>query len=46
MLAITDPHSPGNYRVNGLAVNMPEFQKAFSRKCGQPVAKENRCRIW
>jgi putative endopeptidase len=46
MMAITDPHSPGRYRVNGLVVNMPEFQKAFSCKAGQPMAKENRCRIW
>jgi putative endopeptidase len=46
VLAMTDPHSPGRYRVNGLVVNMPEFQKAFSCKAGQPMAKENRCRIW
>ncbi|MDL2358211.1 MAG: M13 family metallopeptidase, partial [Pseudomonadota bacterium] len=26
--ALTDPHSPGKYRVNGLMVNMPEFEKA------------------
>jgi putative endopeptidase len=44
--ALTDPHSPGKYRVNGLVVNMPEFQKAFSCKAGQPMAKVNRCRIW
>jgi putative endopeptidase len=44
--AITDPHSPGKYRVNGLVVNMPEFEKAFSCKPGQPMVKENRCRIW
>ena len=35
--AITDPHSPGKYRVNGLVVNMPEFQKAFCCKAGQPM---------
>jgi putative endopeptidase len=46
MMAITDPHSPGRYRVNGPVVNMPEFQKAFSCKAGQPMAKENRCRVW
>ncbi|MGO9647658.1 MAG: M13 family metallopeptidase, partial [Terriglobales bacterium] len=28
--AITDPHSPPKYRVNGVVVNMPEFSKAFS----------------
>jgi endothelin-converting enzyme/putative endopeptidase len=44
--AITDPHSPGKYRVNGLMVNMPEFQNAFSCKAGQPMVKENRCRVW
>jgi len=44
--AITDPHSPGKYRVNGLMVNMPEFQKAFSCKAGQPMVRESRCRVW
>ena len=44
--AVTDPHSPGRYRVNGLVVNMPEFQKAFSCKAGQAMVRENRCRIW
>jgi putative endopeptidase len=44
--AITDPHSPGRYRVNGLMVNMGEFQKAFSCKVGQPMVRENRCRVW
>jgi putative endopeptidase len=44
--AVTDPHSPGKYRVNGLVVNMPEFEKAFSCKAGQPMVTENRCRVW
>jgi len=44
--AITDPHSPGKYRVNGLMVNMPEFQKAFGCKAGQPMVREDRCRVW
>jgi endothelin-converting enzyme/putative endopeptidase len=44
--AITDTHSPGKYRVNGLMVNMEEFQRAFSCKAGQPMVKENRCRVW
>jgi endothelin-converting enzyme/putative endopeptidase len=46
MNAITNPHSPGKYRVNGLVVNLPEFEKAFFCKAGQPMVKENRCRIW
>jgi endothelin-converting enzyme/putative endopeptidase len=44
--AITDPHSPGKYRVNGLMVNMPEFQEAFKCKAGTPMVRENRCRVW
>ena len=44
--ALTNPHSPGKYRVNGLVINMPEFQKAFACKAGQPMVRENRCKIW
>ncbi|MDQ3027393.1 MAG: M13 family metallopeptidase, partial [Pseudomonadota bacterium] len=44
--ALTDPHSPGKYRVNGLVVNMPEFESAFSCKKGQPMVAEKRCRVW
>jgi len=44
--ALTDAHSPGKYRVNGLVVNMPEFERAFSCKAGAPMVRENRCRVW
>jgi len=44
--AATDPHSPGKYRVNGVVSNMPEFQKAFHCKPGQPMVRENACRVW
>ncbi len=44
--AITNPHSPGKYRINGVVVNMPEFQRAFACKPGQPMAKEQSCKIW
>ncbi len=44
--ALTDPHSPGRYRINGVVVNMPEFEKAFSCKAGQPMVKQDRCRVW
>jgi putative endopeptidase len=44
--AVTNPHSPGKYRVNGVMVNIPEFGKAFSCKPGQPMVTENVCRIW
>ncbi len=44
--AQTDPHSPGRFRVNGVVRNMPEFQKAFACKAGQPMVAANACRVW
>ncbi|MET0209742.1 MAG: M13 family metallopeptidase [Burkholderiaceae bacterium] len=46
--ALTDPHSPGRYRINGVAVNMPEFEKAFNCKPGQKMVKPDaqRCKVW
>ena len=46
MLVSVDPHSPGKYRINGVVRNMPEFQKAFNCKAGQPMVPENACRVW
>jgi putative endopeptidase len=46
MLVSVDPHSPGKYRINGVVRNMPEFQKAFNCKAGQPMVPENVCRVW
>ncbi len=42
----TNPHSPGRFRVNGVVQNMPEFQKTFSCKAGQPMTPANSCRVW
>ncbi len=46
MLAQVDPHSPGEYRVNGVVQNLEDFQKAFSCKAGQAMVRQNRCRVW
>ncbi len=46
MMVTVDPHSPGEYRVNGTVQNMPEFQKAWNCKSGQPMVAENACRVW
>ncbi|MEJ1966220.1 MAG: M13 family metallopeptidase [Gammaproteobacteria bacterium] len=47
-LAITDPHSPPRYRVNGLVTNVPEFAAAFSCKAGKKLVKrpEDICKVW
>ena len=44
--AATDPHSPGFARINGVVSNMPEFQKAFGCKAGQPMVHVPSCRVW
>jgi endothelin-converting enzyme/putative endopeptidase len=46
--AVTNPHSPLEYRINGVVVNMPEFAEAFSCKAGQPMVKppDKVCRVW
>ena len=46
MQVSTNPHSPGKYRVNGVVQNMPEFQKAWGCKAGQPMVAENACHVW
>ena len=46
--AATDPHSPSEYRINGVVVNMPEFQKTFACKTGSPMTKPTAkvCKVW
>jgi putative endopeptidase len=44
--ATVDPHSPEKYRTNGVIANMPEFRDAFHCKRGQPMVRENACRVW
>ena len=44
--ALTDPHSPGRWRVNGSVQNFDEFGKAFGCTKGQPMYPENSCRVW
>jgi endothelin-converting enzyme/putative endopeptidase len=48
MRAQVDPHSPAQYRINGVVINMPEFAKAFACKAGQPMVNpsEKVCRVW
>ena len=45
---MTDPHSPSQYRANGIVSNMDAFYKAFTIKPEEPmyVAPEKRVRIW
>jgi putative endopeptidase len=46
LLAKIDPHSPGEFRVNGAVQNFDEFGKAFGCKVGQPMMPLKSCRVW
>ncbi len=45
---LTDPHSPVEYRVNGVMVNVPGFYQAFGLKEGDGLylKPEDRVKIW
>jgi len=43
---LTDPHSPGEWRVNGAVQNSAAFQQAFGCKQDQPMVRANACRVW
>ena len=45
---LTDPHSPSEYRVNGIVRNMDAWYKAFNIRPGDPLylKPEDRVRIW
>jgi putative endopeptidase len=45
---VTDPHSPPQYRINGIVRNFPEWYKAFGVKPGDKLylAPKDRVRIW
>ena len=42
----TDPHSPREFRINGVVQNLPEFGNAFGCKPGQPMMPQNACHVW
>ena len=46
--AVTDPHSPARFRVNGPLSNLPEFYEAFGCKEGAPMVRPEKDRpaIW
>jgi endothelin-converting enzyme/putative endopeptidase len=46
MHAITNPHSPESFRVNGVVSNMPEFGTAFGCREGQPMVRLKQCKVW
>lgn len=48
VMAATNPHSPGKYRINGSVANIPEFAEAFQCKDGSALKKKPKdvCKVW
>ncbi|HEX4164664.1 MAG TPA: M13 family metallopeptidase [Bryobacteraceae bacterium] len=46
MMAITNPHSPLEYRINGVVSNLTQFAAAFGCQAGQPMVNVHACRVW
>ncbi len=46
LMVQTDPHAPEQYRVNGVVVNLPEFQQAFNCTAKEPMVAKKRCSVW
>jgi len=44
----TDPHPLAKYRTNATLQNMPEFQRAFACRLGDPMVRPaaEQCRLW
>jgi predicted metalloendopeptidase len=48
MVLLSNPHSPGEYRVNGIVKNMREFYAAFGVQPGDPLYLDEaqRVKLW
>jgi predicted metalloendopeptidase len=44
--ALTNEHSTGRFRVNGVVSNSADFAKAFSCKPGSAMIRKPACRVW
>ncbi len=42
----SDPHSPDEFRTNGVVRNFDQFGRAFGCHVGQPMMPVNACHVW
>ena len=43
---MTDPHSPGEWRINGTLANIPEFHEVFSVQSGDRMYRYEPTQMW
>lgn len=43
---LTDPHSPGRYRVIGTLENSDDFAREFNCPAGSPMNPVEKCGVW
>ena len=43
---MTDPHSPGEWRINGTLANIPEFHQIFNVQSGDRMYRQNPVQMW
>lgn len=43
---LTDPHSPGIFRVNGPLSNIQDFASAYNCPAGSPMNPQDKCAVW
>ncbi|KAL8007638.1 putative peptidase M13, metallopeptidase, catalytic domain superfamily [Plasmopara halstedii] len=42
----SDPHTPGRWRINGVASNSRDFAKVFMCPAGSPMNPKTKCQLW
>ena len=46
VMVVTNPHPLDRFRAIAAPSNMPQFEKAFGCRAGDPMVRVDRCQIW
>lgn len=45
-MILNDPHAPGEYRIDGPMMNIPEFSKDWNCPVGSRMNPAKKCSVW